>query len=250
METFGLAGDADWRATEVEPGPDGTRLTVVHRGSPVGRVRMPLVGAFNVRNMLAAFAVARAVGLEAPAIVDALGRFAGVRRRLEVRGRERGVTVYDDFAHHPTAVRETLAGLRAAFPSRRIWALFEPRSATACRRVFQAAFAEAFGDADETLIWRVYRSALPPAERLSEPELAAAIRAGGGRARFLPELSDIVQAVTDEARDGDLVVVMSNGAFGGVHGRLLDALARRRPAATGPGAAPARRRRGEGMSSP
>ncbi|MCY4506896.1 MAG: UDP-N-acetylmuramate:L-alanyl-gamma-D-glutamyl-meso-diaminopimelate ligase [Acidobacteria bacterium] len=225
VETFGLAGDADWRAAEVAPGPDGTRLTVVHRGSPVGRVRMPLVGAFNVRNVLAAFAVARAVGLEAPVIIDAIGRFAGVRRRLEVRGRERGVTVYDDFAHHPTAVRETLAGLRAAFPSRRIWALFEPRSATACRRVFQAAFAEAFGDADETLIWRVYRSALPPAERLSEPELAAAIRAGGGRARFLPELPDIVQAVTDEARDGDLVVVMSNGAFGGVHGRLLDALA-------------------------
>ncbi len=230
VETFGLAAGTDWRATGVEPAPDGTAFTVEHRGSPVGRVRAPLVGGFNVRNVLAAFAAARAVGLDAPTLVGAVGRFAGVRRRLEVRGREGGVTVYDDFAHHPTAVRETLAGLRAAFPARRIWALFEPRSATACRRVFQTAFAEAFGDADETLIWRVHRATLPAAERLSEPALAAAIRAGGGRARFLPDLSDIVRTVADEAREGDLVVAMSNGAFGGVHGRLLEALA------TSPGA--------------
>ena len=225
VETFGLARGADWRATAVEPGPDGTAMTVEHRGSPIGRVRMPLVGAFNVRNVLAALAVARTVGLEISTIAGAVSRFAGVRRRLEIRGREREVTVYDDFAHHPTAVRETLSGLRAAFPSRRIWALFEPRSATACRRVFQSAFAEAFGDADETIVWRVYRSTLPAAERLSEPELAAAIRDRGGHARYLPELSDIVRVVVDEAREGDLVVVMSNGAFGGIHGQLLEALA-------------------------
>ena len=234
---FGLARGADWRASEIEPGPDGTRFTVEHRGSRVSRVRLPLVGAFNVRNALAAFATARAVGLEASAVAGAVERFAGVRRRLEVRGRERGVTVYDDFAHHPTAVRETLSGLRAAFPSRRIWALFEPRSATACRRVFQSAFAEAFGDADETIVWRVYRSALPEAERLSEPALAAAIRAGGGRARHLPDLADIVRAVVDEAEDGDLVVVMSNGAFGGIHGQLLRALAASPPPARAPRAA-------------
>ncbi len=250
VETFGLATDADWRATGVEPDPEGTGFSVEQRGSPVGRVRMPLVGDFNVRNVLAAFAVARAVGLDVATIVGAVERFAGVRRRLEVRGRERGVTVYDDFAHHPTAVRETLAGLRGAFPTRRIWALFEPRSATACRRVFQAAFAQAFGDADETLIWRVHRSTLPVAERLSESELAAAIRRGGGRARYLPELSDIVRTVVDEVRDGDLVVAMSNGAFGGVHGRLLDALAASRPACAGapppPDPAPARPAEREG----
>ena len=225
VETFGLAREADWRATAVEPGPDGTTLTVEHRGARIGRVRAPLVGAFNVRNVLAAFAAARAAGVEAAAVIEAIPRFAGVRRRLEVRGRARGVTVYDDFAHHPTAVRETLSGLRAAFPSRRIWALFEPRSATACRRVFQAAFAEAFGAADETIVARVYRSTLPADERLSEPELAAAIRGGGGRARHLPEIADIVRAVADEAQDGDLVVAMSNGGFGGIHGRLLEALA-------------------------
>ncbi len=233
VESFGLSREAVWRASEVEPGPEGTAFTVEHRGSAVGRVRLPLIGSFNVRNALAAFAVARAVGLEPPGVGAAIGRFAGVRRRLEVRGRERGVTVYDDFAHHPTAVRETLSGLRAAFPSRRIWALFEPRSATACRRVFQDAFADAFGDADETIVWRVYRSTLPAAERLSEPELAAAVRGRGGRARHLPELSDIVRAVVEEARDGDLVVVMSNGAFGGIHGRLLEALAGSSPPPAG-----------------
>ena len=225
VATFGLGEAAEWRATAVTPVPDGTAFTVTHRGRPVGEVRMPLVGAFNVRNVLAAFAVARAVGLDPGTIAGSVGRFKGVRRRLEVRGRERGVTVYDDFAHHPTAVRETLAGLRAAFPARRIWAVFEPRSATACRRVFQDAFAGAFAAADEAIIGQVYRSSLPTAERLSEPELVAGIRAIGGRARHLADVTDIVRAVVDEARDGDLVVVMSNGAFGGLHGRLLEGLA-------------------------
>jgi UDP-N-acetylmuramate: L-alanyl-gamma-D-glutamyl-meso-diaminopimelate ligase len=115
--------------------------------------------------------------------------------------------------------------LRAAFPSRRIWALFEPRSATACRRVFQADFAEAFRQADEVVIGRVYRSSLPEADRLSATELVTGIGETGVRARHLVEVGDIVEAVGDEAREGDLVVVMSNGAFGDIHGRLLERLA-------------------------
>lgn len=225
VSTFGLTESAEWRATAVTPAPAGTNFAVEYRGVRVADVRVPLVGAFNVRNVLAAFAVARAVGVEPSAIADSLTRFIGVRRRLEIRGEERGVTVYDDFAHHPTAVRETLVGLRAAFPSRRIWALFEPRSATACRRVFQEDFAEAFAEADEVVIGRVYRTSLPDDERLSEPELVAGIRESGVRARHLPDVDDIVRFVVDDASDGDLVVVMSNGAFGGIHARLLQALA-------------------------
>ena len=133
--------------------------------------------------------------------------------------------VYDDFAHHPTAVRETLSGIRAANPSRRIWAVFEPRSATACRRVFQNDFVEAFSQADEVIIGRVYRSSLPEADRLSETDLVADIGAAGVRARHLAEIGDIVRTVVDEAREGDLVVVMSNGAFGEIHDRILKALA-------------------------
>lgn len=224
VSTFGLAASAEWRATAVRPVPGGTTFSVAYRGRSVADLRMPLVGVFNVRNVLAAFAVARAVGLDPPTIAGSVERFVGVRRRLEVRGEERGVTVYDDFAHHPTAVRETLAGLRAAFPSRRIWALFEPRSATACRRVFQEAFAGAFGEADQVIIARVHRSSVPEPDRLSETELVAAIREAGVRARHLPDVAEIVRVVAGEARDGDLVVVMSNGAFGGIHTRLLQAL--------------------------
>jgi UDP-N-acetylmuramate: L-alanyl-gamma-D-glutamyl-meso-diaminopimelate ligase len=225
VTTFGLSDAVEWRATAIVPGVDATTFTVEHQGVSVAQVRVPLVGAFNVRNALAAFVVARHVGLDVETVVTSIARFKGVKRRLEVRGRERGVTVYDDFAHHPTAVRETLAGLRAAFPSRRIWALFEPRSATACRRVFQADFAEAFRQADEVVIGRVYRSSLPEADRLSATELVTGIGETGVRARHLVEVGDIVEAVGDEAREGDLVVVMSNGAFGDIHGRLLERLA-------------------------
>ena len=225
VTSFGLGVTADWRATAVEPAPDGTSFTVTHRGETVADVRVPLVGEFNVRNALAAFAVASEVGLDPTTIAASVARFEGVGRRLEIRGQERGVTVYDDFAHHPTAVRETLAGVRASNPTRRIWALFEPRSATACRRVFQDTFAGAFSQADEVIIGRVYRSSLPEAERLSETELVAEIGAAGIRARHLIDEGDIVRTVVAEAREGDLVVVMSNGAFGGIHDRLLEALA-------------------------
>lgn len=225
VESFGLGARAEWRATEVVADVDVTRFTVTHGGRPEATVTLPLIGAFNVRNALATFAVARHVGLDATMIADALSRFKGVRRRLEVRGVERGVTIYDDFAHHPTAVRETLAGVRAAHPDRRIWALFEPRSATACRRVFQGPFGRAFNAADEVIVGRVFRASLPDEERLSETELVDAIRRDGPRARHLPEVEAIVATVATEAISGDLVVVMSNGAFDGIHQKLLDRLA-------------------------
>ena len=222
--TFGLAKGADWRAANVVFDSAGVQFVVERQGESVVEVRAPLAGAFNVRNILAAFAVAANLGLDHGEISSSVGRFKGVKRRLEVRGRARGVTVYDDFAHHPTAVRETLLGVRAAFPSRRIWALFEPRSASACRRIFQDEFIGAFGSADEVVIGQVYRSSLPPCERLDERLLVTGLRESGLRARYIPEVSDIVRAVVDEAREGDLVVVMSNGAFGEIHNRLLAAL--------------------------
>jgi len=224
VTTFGLASTADWRATDVETSPDGMTFGVEHRGARVSQVQVPLVGAFNVRNVLAAIAVAYGAGLDMHTVAATLARFKGVKRRLEVRGRARGVTVFDDFAHHPTAVKETLAGVRAAFPSRKIWAVFEPRSATACRRVFQTEFAAAFHQADEVIVGPVYRSSLPDAERLSESELLDGIRRTGPRARHFADVADIVRAVAADAGEGDQVVVMSNGAFGGIHQRLLDAL--------------------------
>src|SRR6185503_7554974 len=136
-----------------------------------------------------------------------------------------GVTVMDDFAHHPTAVHETLSALRTGYPDRRIWAIFEPRSASSCRRVFQDDFARAFVAADEVVIAAVFRSSLPESERLSAEQLVDDLRAGGHHARHIPEIDDIVATIAAEGRSGDVVVLMSNGGFGGIHQMLLKALA-------------------------
>jgi UDP-N-acetylmuramate: L-alanyl-gamma-D-glutamyl-meso-diaminopimelate ligase len=140
-------------------------------------------------------------------------------------GIARGVTVLDDFAHHPTAVHETLSALRTGYPGRRVWAVFEPRSASSCRRVFQDDFARAFSAADEVVLAAVFRSNLPEAERLSAEQLVEDLRVAGRRARHIPEVDEIVSTIAAEGREGDVVVLMSNGGFGGIHQKLLKALA-------------------------
>jgi UDP-N-acetylmuramate: L-alanyl-gamma-D-glutamyl-meso-diaminopimelate ligase len=147
-----------------------------------------------------------------------------VKRRMELRGTVRGVSVYDDFAHHPTAIAETLRGVRLARPDARVWGIFEPRSATSCRRVFQDAFADAFAAADETILAPVFRSTLPEDQRLDVPRLIDTLRGRGQAARHASSTAEIVETVAREARAGDLVVVMSNGGFDGIHDKLLRAL--------------------------
>ena len=226
VQTFGLDPQHDWRAEEVVAHGAVTSFTLRGPDGVSAAVTLPMLGVHNVRNALAAAGVARACGLDAAAIAAGLASFAGVRRRLEVVGVRSGVTVYDDFAHHPTAVAETIAAMRAARPGARVWAIFEPRSASSCRRVFQAAFAESFAGADRVVIAPVFRSALPEAERLSAPALVADLAARGVAARSAASLDEIVGWVGSEAQAGDDVVVMSNGGFGGIHGRLLEALTR------------------------
>ena len=175
-----------------------------------------------MRNALAAIAVGAHAGLTAPVLADGLRAFRGIKRRLELVGEARGVTVLDDFAHHPTAVQETLSALRMGYPGRRIWAVFEPRSASSCRRVFQDDFAEAFGAADEVVVAPVFRSSLPESERLSVEQLVADLSSRQRRARTLP-------SVDGDRRDGGAggrapatsSCVMSNGGFDGIHGKLL-----------------------------
>jgi UDP-N-acetylmuramate: L-alanyl-gamma-D-glutamyl-meso-diaminopimelate ligase len=157
-------------------------------------------------------------------LADGLQIFKGIRRRLELVGVRRNVTVLDDFAHHPTAVHETLAALRTGYPSRRVWAIFEPRSASSCRRVFQQDFARAFGAADEIIIAGVFRSSLPESERLSVEQLVDDLGQQGQRARHIPAVDDIIRTVVSEHHAGDVVVLMSNGGFGGIHQKLLQAL--------------------------
>jgi UDP-N-acetylmuramate: L-alanyl-gamma-D-glutamyl-meso-diaminopimelate ligase len=224
VQTFGLSAGADWRATAIEIGAT-TSFRVRHGGTDHGVFTMILAGEHNVRNALAALAIGVELGLDIDALRAALASFAGVKRRLEVVGEANGITVYDDFAHHPTAVDETLRAVRRAQPGRRIWAIFEPRSASSCQRVFQDDFARAFAGADEVVLASVFRSTLAPEERLSEVQLVADLTARNVHARHLPTVDSIVDAVTRDARGGDLVVVMSNGGFGGIHGKLLEALA-------------------------
>ena len=225
VQTFGLDDGVDWQAHDLTPLTNGTRFKVRRNKTPFAEFELALVGAHNVRNALAAIAVATEVGVSPERIGEALRTFAGIKRRLEVVGRAAGVTVYDDFAHHPTAVAETLAALRSAHPSSRIWAVFEPRSASSCRRVFQDDFAKAFAAADEVLLAPVFRSTLPEAERLSLPRLVHDLVSQGKSARETASLEEIVDTVVRERREGDLVVMMSNGGFGGIHGKLLQALA-------------------------
>jgi UDP-N-acetylmuramate: L-alanyl-gamma-D-glutamyl-meso-diaminopimelate ligase len=224
VETFGLAESADWHATDINVTSAGQSFNVSHAGSPFGAMQIPLFGAHNVRNALAAIAVAHTVSVPAARIADGLLQFRGVKRRLEIYGEADGVTVYDDFAHHPTAIAETLAGLRAANPQRRIWAIFEPRSASSSRRVFQEEFARAFGAADEVIIAPVFRTNLPEAERLSSQQLVADLNSAGRRARAAASIDDIVATIVAERRPGDLIVFMSNGGFGGIHQKTLQAL--------------------------
>ena len=224
VETFGLSEGATWRATGLTVRDGVTTFDVVRDGVAFGHFASPLLGVHNVRNALAAIAVGARAGLSASALAQGLRSFLGIKRRLEIVGVADGVTVIDDFAHHPTAVRETLAALRAGYPSRRVWAVFEPRSASSCRRVFQQAFAQAFAGADEVVVASVFRSSLPDGERLSAEQLVADLRRAGQSARFIPEVSEIIATIVREHRHGDVVVLMSNGGFGDIHRRLVQAL--------------------------
>jgi UDP-N-acetylmuramate: L-alanyl-gamma-D-glutamyl-meso-diaminopimelate ligase len=227
VQTFGLSEGADWRASDIlagAAGPAATTFRVHHAGGDLGLFSSPLVGDHNVRNALAAIAIGVDLGVDVDSLRRSLATFKGVKRRQEVVGVRRDVTVYDDFAHHPTAVAETIAAVRRAYPSRRLWAVFEPRSASSCRRVFQADYARAFAGADEVVLAPVFRASLAESERLSETELIADLAASGIRARTMPGVDAIVDVIASEAGHGDQVLIMSNGGFDGIHQKLLTAL--------------------------
>ena len=226
VQTFGTGEDVDWQAHDIEAVEANTRFRMRRGGAPFGTFEVPMAGTHNVRNAAAAIAIANECGLSVERIADGLRNFAGVKRRLEVIGIADDVTIYDDFAHHPTAVAETLAALRGSNAGARIWAVFEPRSASSCRRVFQADFARAFAAADEVLIAPLFRSTLPEPERLSIPQLVSDLKDSGTSARAADSIDDIVRTIVREHRPGDVVVLMSNGGFGGIHQTLLRALGR------------------------
>ncbi len=216
---------SDFSAADVEERPSGTRFTLLEAGRPAARLGSPLVGTHNLRNTLGAVALVRGLGLSTEEVGRALPRFSGVRRRLEVKGERNGILIVDDFAHHPTAVRGTLQAARSRWPGRRVWAVFEPRSNTAGRKMFEQEYADAFSAADALIVAPVFHA------RRLEPvgvlDRAALVRrfTDAGRPGFAPEsLEEIPGLLRAEARSGDVLLLMSSGAFGKLPATLLDSL--------------------------
>jgi UDP-N-acetylmuramate: L-alanyl-gamma-D-glutamyl-meso-diaminopimelate ligase len=221
VERYGAAARSDWRITNVKFEPERTSWSVTHNGSPWADLQFALAGEYNVWNATAAAALAEAYGISKEEIAAALKTFKSVKRRLEVKAQVNGITIIDDFAHHPTAIAGTLNALRARYPGARLWAILEPRSNTLRRRVLQADLARSLALADEVIVASVFRSELVPQnERLELPELAADIQKHGRRVRLAADASAIVEMTAPEMRSGDVVAILSNGGFGGIYEKL------------------------------
>ncbi|MEI6394921.1 MAG: Mur ligase family protein, partial [Verrucomicrobiota bacterium] len=223
VKRFGLSEGNSVQAFNIRYGPTATEFEI-----PSFKFHTNLLGEMNVRNALAVVACAKHCGLKNHQIQSAFDSFKGVKRRMELRGIAGGVTVLDDFGHHPTAIRETLRALRIKYPTQKVWAIFEPRTNTTRRNVFQAELASAFADADAVVIAQVARlELLAPEERLDPALLIQNLITAGKDAAYLSDADAIVTHVANRAQGGEVVCVFSNGGFGGIHGKLLERLGRR-----------------------
>ncbi|MFL6229305.1 MAG: UDP-N-acetylmuramate:L-alanyl-gamma-D-glutamyl-meso-diaminopimelate ligase [Pyrinomonadaceae bacterium] len=229
LETFGTSADAKWQARDMDFSGELTRFQVFREGKFWGEFETPLIGEFNVRNTLAVIVAADAWGVAPAQIKEALATFKSVQRRMQVKGVAAGVTVIDDFAHHPTAVRETLQALRAKYREGRLIAVFEPRSATSRLAVFQKEYVAALAQADHVVIAEVFAREKGSiyGQLLDTQELTKEIDAAGTPAFCIDGVETIVARLAPELRAGDTVAVMSNGGFGGIHDKLLAALTQR-----------------------
>jgi UDP-N-acetylmuramate: L-alanyl-gamma-D-glutamyl-meso-diaminopimelate ligase len=226
IETFGIADDAKWQARYIDFSGDKTRFTVFKEGKQWSEFETHLIGEFNVKNCLAVIIAADAWGITAEKIQEAFNTFKSVKRRMEVRGIERGVTVIDDFAHHPTAVEETLKALQQKYHDKRLIAVFEPRSWSSRLAVFQEPYSKAFAYADYVIIAGVYNTskASELGKVLDVQELVKDIELQGKPAFSFPDADAIVEHLKPVMKENDVVAVMSNGGFGGIHDKLLDVL--------------------------
>lgn len=227
VETYSAAPgvDADWTAEILSTDEAGTRFRIRRQGEALLEASLPMGGRHNVENALSAFAACLSRGADPRKLTDGLAGFRGVRRRQEVRGEVQGIRVIDDFAHHPTAVVETIAAVRATHPGRRLVAAFEPRSNTSRRSIHQEAYASSFDRADRVLIQSpLPHDRVPESERLDAEALCARIRERGIFATAHGSADEILETLVGECRPGDVVLVMSNGSFGGLVDRLLRSL--------------------------
>jgi UDP-N-acetylmuramate: L-alanyl-gamma-D-glutamyl-meso-diaminopimelate ligase len=225
VERYGKKVESGWRIERLEFHSDSTSWSLLRNGKLWGELDFPLAGEYNVWNASAAAAMAANYGISAKVIGDALSRFHSVKRRLEVKAEVNGITIIDDFAHHPTAIAETLKALRGRYAGRRLWAILEPRSNTLRRNVFQDQLAKSLGIADEIVIANVFKSeSIPEGERLDVAVVAAQLGRDGHHARVLADVDTIVKICAPEMRPGDVVGILSNGGFGGIYEKLPQSL--------------------------
>src|SRR6266481_132837 len=221
VERYGATQNSTWRMTNLRLEPARTSWSVLHNGEHWADFEFSLGGEYNVLNATAAAALAAGCGIPREAIASALKSFKSVKRRLEVRAEVNGITIIDDFAHHPTAIAGTLKALRARYPGSRLWAILEPRSNTLRRNVFQSELARSLAVADEIVVANVFKSeSIPERERMDVATLVADLQKQGRRARLAPDADAIVQTVAPEMRSGDVVAILSNGGFGGIYEKL------------------------------
>ena len=233
VETFGI-GEWFWSARKITPvaagesAGAGVSFELWRERELLARICSPLAGEHNVRNVVAAFALAHGLGVEPETITEAIARFAGVKRRLELLGNFGGVRLFDDFAHHPTAVRETLAGIRTLYPQVPVYVAFEPRSATSRRRVFQEEFAHSLSLADAVLVSAPYDpSKIDEGDRLDPSALVAHLTDLGRSAKSVQSADEIVEHLKNQLTSPAVLVIMSNGGFGGIHSKLQEMLSRK-----------------------
>lgn len=222
--TYGL-GKGDVQAKILRTTGEQTVFTVESLRKDLGEFHLPLSGEYNVLNALSVIALSQTLGLDLTKVKAAFQSFKGVKRRQEILGEPRGVLVIEDFAHHPTAVKETIRGIKAKYPERKLWAVFEPRSATSRRKIFQKDYAIAFALAEETLIAEAFdQSKLDEANRFSSAELVGDLKTAGKSATVYSKVDEIVRDLSGKTKKGDLILIMSNGGFDGIYTKLLKAM--------------------------
>jgi UDP-N-acetylmuramate: L-alanyl-gamma-D-glutamyl-meso-diaminopimelate ligase len=228
VERYGFAPNSTWRLTDLRFADGASRWKLCRNGKPWADLVLPLAGEHNALNATAAAALAAGQGIPAEPIVEALATFRSVRRRLEVRAEINGITIIDDFAHHPTAIRETLRALRSAYPGRRLWDVLEPRSNTLRRNVFEHELVESLSHAEQIILAAVFHSEkIPAAERLHPENVVAALQSGGHDATLLANAEAIVTNIVPRLVSGDVVAILSNGGFDGIYEKLPAALQQR-----------------------
>jgi UDP-N-acetylmuramate: L-alanyl-gamma-D-glutamyl-meso-diaminopimelate ligase len=225
VERYGATNKATWQIEDLKFEPDRTTWSVLKNGKPWAEFEFSLAGDYNVWNATAAAAIAANCGIPPVAISEALKNFKSVKRRLEVKAEVNGITIIDDFAHHPTAIAATLNALRTRYHGRRLWAILEPRSNTLRRNVFQSDLAKSLAIADEVVIANVFKSdAIPEAERLDIAAVAGEVKQIGRRARVVADVDGIIRVAAPEMHSGDVVAILSNGGFGGIYEKLPERL--------------------------